>query len=74
MPGRAQAYAVAQPVRPPPTITTSAVCSPRSRGKSGRRLMGKVSIQGEMPYRVRIPLEHSALLSPQPHGCTWGPL
>ena len=45
----AQAKAVAQPVRPPPTMTTSAVCSPRSRGWLGRRVDGKVSIQGETP-------------------------
>src|SRR5215475_3066413 len=53
-PAAAKAYAVAQPVKPPPTTTTSVFVAPRYRGWAGTRDLGNRSIQGEWPYLVGI--------------------
>src|SRR5262245_59570538 len=53
-PAAANAYAVAQPVRPPPTTTTSVLVAPRYRGWAGTRDFGNRSIHGDWPYLVGI--------------------
>src|SRR5262245_13174433 len=53
-PAAANAYAVAHPVRPPPTTTTSVFVAPRYRGWAATRDLGNRSIQGDWPYLVGI--------------------
>src|SRR5262245_59464628 len=53
-PAAANAYAVTQPVRPPPTTTTSVFVAPRYRGCAGTRDFGNRSIHGDWPYLVGI--------------------
>src|SRR6266852_2494585 len=52
MPCAANAYAVADPVSPPPTMTTGVCRGPRWRGYEGTRAFGNVSIHGDRPYFV----------------------
>src|SRR5262245_17632524 len=66
MPAAAHAYAVAQPVRPPPTTTTSAVDAPRWRVYDGTRDFGNSSIHGERPYFVmRLDIVQGSRVFPQ---------
>ena len=62
-PAVAHASAVAVPVRPPPTMTTSASCSPRSRGKEGSARWA--AIHGDWPYRVGMILSILQYLRPR---------
>ena len=54
-PAAANAYAVAQPVSPPPMMTTSIFSGPRYFGSDGTRDFGNRSTQGERPYFVTAP-------------------
>src|SRR5262245_34683878 len=51
-PAAANAYAVAHPVRPPPTMATRVSLLPRYRGRPRSRDAGSASIQRDFPYFV----------------------